>query len=106
MARRFDQQQVQSPFASRLARGERQWGDRFDPSELTDKFVPYFDTGDRIKVHTSYGEDITGTVSTTTGWRPAFLLVRRSNAMGSSDLLSDRDTVVAVKRGRYYVPVS
>lgn len=60
-------------------------------------------------MRTTYGDEVverTGTVGITTGWHPAFLLMSRSSAMGSSDVLSARDVIVAVKRGRSYVPVA
>jgi hypothetical protein len=87
----------------------RQWGDRADVSGIAAAahLLPYYGTGTRVRVVTDYGNgetyERTGTVSRTTGWRPALLLIHRSNAHGSSDLLSERDRVVAVKRGREYV---
>jgi len=88
-----------------LARGVARHGDKFDPSALADQFKPYFGTGKRIRVRFSYGEELTGTVGATTGWRPAFLLMRRSNSQGSPWLLGPDDKIVAVKRGRHYVDV-
>jgi hypothetical protein len=99
-------------FSDLVARGTARHGERFDPSELAEEFRRYYETGERIRVVTTYGQGEsaetytrTGTVGVTTGWRPAFLLIHRSSDHGSSDLLSDRDRVVAVKRGREYVPV-
>jgi hypothetical protein len=96
-------------FSDLVARGTARHGERFDPSELAKEFRHYYETGERIRVVSEYaggGTYVrTGTVGVTTGWRPAFLLIHRSSDHGSSDLLSDRDRVVAVKRGREYVPV-
>lgn len=90
-----------------LARKRREYGDRFVPPDAP-QFVRYFQ-GPRIKVRTTYpsGEtyERTGTVSITTGWKPAFLLMRRSNAFGSSDLLRRDDEVIAVQGGRKYIPL-
>lgn len=84
----------------------REHGEKWDPSDLTPKFIPYFESGDRIRVRYRHGDYVmtrTGTVSVTTGWRPAFLLIRRVSDHGSSDVLSEQDEIIAVKRGRHYV---
>lgn len=90
-----------SAYADRLARGRREHGDKFDPSHLHPRFTPFYGTGARIRVRATYagGEtwERTGTVGTTTGWRPSFLLMHRSSDHGSSDLLGARDEIVAVK---------
>lgn len=78
-------------------------GDKFSDVSLARKFIPYFGTGTRIKVRMRTGEVITGTVSGSTGWQPVFLLMRRSTSIGSSDVLNERDEIIAVKRGRKYV---
>lgn len=79
----------------------------FDDSELCPKFVPYFENECRIKVRYTFasGEvyERTGTVGVTSGWKPAFLLMHRSSDISSSDVLSERDEIVAVQRGRKYV---
>jgi len=90
---------------------ERLWraehGNRLDLSELHEKFRRYFLSHQRVKVRAYYPESgesytRTGRVGKTTGWRPAFLLMHRSSDRGSSDVLSERDEVVAIKRGRKY----
>ena len=87
------------------ARKRREYGVRFDPSELHEKFRPFFESGERIRVEN--GDFIrTGIVGVTTGWKPTFMLKYRSNAYGSSDLLGAYDEVVAVQHGRKYVPVA
>ena len=87
-----------------IAKGQDRYGDQFDPSTLiaTAQFAPYLHSGQRIKVQGPW-ETRTGTVGITTGWRPAFLLMHRSNAMGSSDVLSIQDKIVGVQVGRTYV---
>lgn len=66
--------------------------------------IAAFGSGARVKVrNTAYDETRTGTVSRTTGWRPALLLMRRRNAHGSSDVLGPNDRIVAVWNGRRYV---
>ena len=92
-------------FDAYVNRARATHGAELDLSEIPAKFLPYFQTGQRIRVR-MYDQEITGTVSVTTGWRPALLLMRRSNASGSSDLLRDDTEIVAVQHGRTYVPVA
>jgi hypothetical protein len=87
-----------------LTRKRREHGDRFDASALDPRFVPYFNNGQRIKVET-LGEELTGTVGVTTGWRPCFLLMRTTRSMGSPYTLGPSDTILAVRHGRTYFPV-
>jgi hypothetical protein len=73
----------------------------FDDSDLSKQFIPYFESGQRIIVKTSYGETKRGYVGVTTGWKPCFLLMNNTRSMGSSDTLSDKDEIVgAVKKWR------
>ena len=65
-----------------------------DYSDISKKFISYYESGDRIKVKFSYGEIKTGTVGMTTGWKPVFLLMLRSNSIGSSYTLSDKDIIL------------
>jgi len=84
-----------------LSTKKREWGEKFDPSGLDPRFIRYFRTGQRIRVKTC-GMILTGTVSATTGWKPAFLLMRRSNSLGSPWTLGPQDELIAVKQGRRY----
>jgi hypothetical protein len=84
-----------------LSRKRAEYAD-FDPSQLAPAFIPFFHTGQRIKVRFSSGEEKTGTVGVTTGWRPAFLLMLKSSAHGSSEVLGAGDVPVAIKKGRTY----
>jgi len=106
---------MSAALAARIIRGKQEHGDRFDPSALASQFDRYYRTDQRIRVTTTYGTGPdaetytrTGTVGMTSGWRPAYLLMRRSSDHGSSDVLGARDVVVAVQRrpGGPYVPVS
>ena len=104
-----------SAYTDRLARGWREHGDAFDASDLHPRFGQFYGTGARIRVRTVWGagtpdeftDERTGTVGTTTGFRPSFLLMRRSSDHGSSDLLGERDEIVAVKHpgARAYRPI-
>lgn len=87
-----------------VRRATARHGDKLDLGDIPRKFLPFFQTGQRIRVEMD-GREITGTVSVTTGWRPALLLIRRATSTGSSDLLSESARIVAVQHGRTYVPV-
>lgn len=73
-----------------------------DRSDLAPQFASYLHSGQRIRVRFSHGEERTGTVGKTMGWKPAYLLMARSDSMGSSDLLGAGDQIVGVKYGRTY----
>lgn len=87
--------------------GRRQYGAKFDSSDMDAcKSLLSFFRGPRVKIARTYddgGEFVrTGTISRTTGWKPALLLMSRSNAHGSSDVLDARDRIVAVQvNGKY-----
>lgn len=68
------------------------------------EIIKAYGTNVRVRVvNEKTGYERTGTVSRTTGWSPALLLMHRSNDNGSSDVLGPDDRIVAVKRGKSYV---
>lgn len=77
-----------------LNRKRNECGAKFDASMLPAKFVPFYESGQRIIVKTPWGETMRGYVGITTGWRPAFLLLSRCNVYGSSTLLTDEYEIV------------
>lgn len=92
-----------SGYQDRIQRGQREWGEQFDSSEMDacPQFHPFYGTMTRIKV--ASGDFVrTGVVTSTTGWRPALMLKFRSNMSGSWDLLGPTDRIVAVWDGRKY----
>lgn len=84
-------------YVSFIAR-KRQEYDNFDESELSAQFVPYYESGQRIEVECHIEGIKRGTVGVTTGWKPVFLLMLRSNSTGSSITLSDKDRIVKIVR--------
>lgn len=86
-------------YTDMLARFEHRYPDQFDISDLDPRFAQFYHTGARIGVRWGTdGETIEyGTVSTTTGWRPCFLLIHRSSDHGSSTLLDQHMQIVKVK---------
>ena len=90
-----------SKYSDYITRKGAEYGVRFDPSDLDPRFIPYFDSGERVRVATC-GLVLTGTIGITTGWRPAFLLMRRRTDHGSTWVLGANSHVLAVKRGKGY----
>lgn len=88
-------------FEKLCADRKNQYGEKWDPSDLSQQFVSHFNTGHsrRIKVKGvgNCGEDVWGFVGITTGWKPAFLLMRREGQVGSSIVLSDKDQILGQK---------
>lgn len=90
-------------FEEYCARGVQRHGDRFKvPTGAA--FIDAFNKGPeyRVKVRTVFASgdvhERWGYVSATTGWAPAFLLMHRRGAHGSSDLLYDgRDEIIDAK---------
>ena len=88
-----------------IARQKRQFGEKFDPSCLDQRFVRFYESGNRIKVDTG-GMVVTGTIGVTTGWRPVFLLMRTARSLGSVWTLCEKDVIIGVKRGKKYSEIS
>ncbi len=90
-------------FTDLVNRRTAQYGDKFDVSDLDKRFIAYYQNGQRIKVETC-GMVMTGTVGVTTGWKPAFLLMRTSRSMGSSWILGTESKLLSVQasyKGKY-----
>jgi hypothetical protein len=90
---------MSSKFQNFVNRKTVEYGDKFDSSELSKQFIPYYETGQRIEVEFPYSEEIKrGTVGVTTGWKPCFLLMLRSNSLGSIYTLDDNCKILKVIR--------
>jgi hypothetical protein len=76
-----------------------------DRSALAPAFTRWYLAGDRVRVRFADGEEMTGIIGRSTGWRPVYLLMCRADSIGSPHVLGRGDRVIAVKRGREYVPV-
>ena len=88
---------------------EAQYPGRFDDSELWPQFRSWVGYDGRIEVSGEHfaGRRRTGYLGVTSGWKPAFMLVAKTNSMGSSDLLGAGDQVIArqLADGKYH-PIS
>lgn len=87
-----------------LSRKHKEYGDKFDASNLDTRFIRYFESGQRIKV-TICDMTLTGTVGVTTGWKPCFLLMRTRRSIGSCWTLGASDKIEAVQVGKTYQAV-
>lgn len=78
-----------SRIEERIQSGKHNWADKFDSSDLHQKFHDAYNRGDkfRIKVKFPYGETVWGYVATTTGWKPVFILMRTRVQRGSHMIL-------------------
>lgn len=65
-----------------------------DTSNLSVQFEPYYHSNQRIEVLTPYGDTIRGYVGKTTGWKPCYLLLAKSNSISSSELLTDNYKII------------
>jgi hypothetical protein len=98
------------PYEDFVARKRAQYGAQFDDSELYPQLRQWFH-GPRVKLNhperRMAGPQRTGTISATTGWRPAFILVYSGRARGSGDVLRADDEVVAyqARSGNYVTPL-
>ncbi len=88
-----------------LIQQTRKYGSRFRPP-IEGQFIPFFESGERIKVRRASGEVLTGTIGITTGWSPVFLLMRRRTSVGSIWTLSGNDQILAVQQKGKYVPLT
>jgi hypothetical protein len=88
-----------------ITKQRHRYGSEFCDSALDPRFIPYFNNGTRLKVHT-LGSDVTGYIGVTTGWRPVFLLMRTIRSHGSIYTLGPQDVFLAVKIGQTYRPVT
>ena len=86
-------------FEEYCERKRAEYGDRF-VAPTGEQFINAFNRGQayRIKVRTDYGDgevrERWGFVGITTGWQPAFLLMRSTRSVGSSDVLCATDRIL------------
>ena len=77
--------------------------DNFTTADLPEKFVPYYEQGSQLRIKIERGVNFIvneyGRVGVSTGWKPAFLLVKSDRHKGSSVVLDEEDRVVALRRG-------
>lgn len=85
------------------------YGEKFDTSsvDVVHRSVREYYHGPRVILETTYDRGEVhrraGTISMTTGWRPAFLAMHSVSQIGSSDLITGINTrVVAVQHGNRY----
>jgi hypothetical protein len=71
-----------------------EYGNKFNASELSKKFIPFYENQERIKVKFSSGDIKSGRIGITTGWKPSFMLMLTTRSLGSSWLLNNKDKII------------
>lgn len=85
-----------------IAHGRAKHGEKFDASELDERFARYWFSKERIKVKDNWEGDIMyGAVGMTTGHRPAFLLMKNSRCIGSDVILNKDYEILGVQQKGY-----
>ena len=82
-------------FEQFLNKKRREYGEKFDSSDLDKRFVSAFNSGERIEIE-DFGEKMKGYVGVTTGWKPVFLLMKTKRSTDSCVTLSPTVTCVKV----------
>lgn len=77
-----------SSYDEYITRKWAEYGSAFDKSDLFERWIPAFNSGERIRVLFPWGDVKTGTVGVTAGRKPVFLLMNNRRSIGSSDILN------------------
>ena len=83
-----------SKYEEAMEQGKRKWGDKFVPPKVTTEQRAFF-RGPRVEVVSPSGYTRRGVISITGGWQPVLILMHRKGDMGSSDILTTEDVIVA-----------
>lgn len=93
-----------STYEDYKARHRANWGSKFDASEIDSVhplFHYYFGKSSRVIVERVYEDGETyrrvGRISGTGGWKPALILMARADSIGSGDVISSEDRIIAVR---------
>ncbi len=84
-----------------LWRKEREYGSKFDSTDLNVDFIPYYESNVKIEVSFRDKDGIEyevkrGRIGITTGWKPCFLLMLTRRSLGSSWIIGPNDKVIRV----------
>ncbi len=71
----------------------KQYGNKFDTSDLNGEFIPYFENGERITVEFNSGEIKRGSIGVSSGSKPVFLLMLTKRSVGSSYIITKKDKI-------------
>ncbi len=84
-----------------ISRKRREYGDKFDTSALAPQFVEAFNKAPDYRVaipspahNIEEGKKAWGYVGVTTGWKPAFILMRSTRNYGSSVVLDSQTQIL------------
>lgn len=89
---------MKNNFNEYLARKQKEYGDKFDKSDLNTDFIYAFESGERVSVQFKDNngevyETKRGTIGITTGWKPVFLLMLTKRSLGSSYTIGKKDVI-------------
>jgi hypothetical protein len=84
---------MERSFIDCIENKKRQYGDKFDDSELNPLFIPYFINQKRIEVFIQ-GEIKRGRIGITSGWKSCFLLMLTSRSLGSSYVINNKTKII------------
>jgi hypothetical protein len=84
-------------------RKRAEYGEKFSDASLAPQFIAAFNAGDTVRIAVPNRSDSPrprtwGFVGVTTGWKPAFLLMRKRGQHGSSYILDNDTPILATKR--------
>jgi len=83
-------------FQDYLKRKQREYGKKFNTDKLAKQFIPYYESGERLKIKFASGDTKQGTIEITTGWNPFFILVLTKDSISSPWLLGKTDKILSV----------
>lgn len=81
---------TQSRFTDFIIRAKKAHGEKFSDANLSNQYVLAYENNLRIQVRFENGIVKRGRVGVTTGWKPSFILLLRSDSIGSCWMLTDK----------------
>jgi hypothetical protein len=81
-------------FKDYVERKKKEYGDKFNQDDLNPDFIKAYESQQRIKVNFGYGVK-TGKIGLTTGFRPSFLLILRSDSRGSIWVIDKTSKIIS-----------
>jgi len=79
-----------------IKRKKEEYGSKFNTSDINEKFIPYYESQQRITIGFGHGEVKRGTVGVTTGWKPAFILILTKRSKSSSYIIDNDCQILAI----------
>lgn len=77
-----------------IERKRTRYGEKFTTTSLDQRFIPAYNSGERITVKLGEMIQKRGTVGVTTGWAPSFILLLTKRSTGSMYRLGPTEDIV------------